>query len=65
MIVRELGYTEVLVDPKGNLYCKRLHTSDFEVDTFEEFAERARAYIAEEYGIYMSHPNEHLEPPCY
>lgn len=59
-IMHELGYEDALVDPNGRVVASRLHSSEFNTAQWEEFMERARAYIASEYNIYLPLPNEDI-----
>jgi len=57
-IMRELGYTEVMVLPNGKISAQRLHSSDFSTEAWEEFMARGRAFVATEYQIFLPLPNE-------
>lgn len=59
-VMNELGYQEVLTDPKGRLYVTRKHSKAFNTVQWEEFMERARAYLAQEHGILVKLPNEEM-----
>lgn len=58
--MNELGYQEVLVDPKGKLFVSRKHSSGFTTVEWEEFMERARELFARVHGIAIPLPNEGL-----
>ena len=57
-IMNELGYQEVLVDPKGKLFVSRKHSSEFSTIAWEEFMERGREFLARVHGIRLPLPNE-------
>lgn len=57
-VMNELGYHEVHTDKKGRLFATRKHSSDMKTAEFEEFLERARAYLATEHGVGIPLPNE-------
>ena len=57
-IMNELGYQEALTDNKGRVFVSRKHSSRFTTKQWEEYMERARAYLAMEHGIAIPLPNE-------
>ena len=59
-VMNELGYQEVLSDKKGRLFVTRKHSSKFTTKDWEEFMERARAYLASEHGVFIPLPGEDL-----
>lgn len=61
-IMHELGYEEVIFSPSGKPFPKRKHSSDMTTLEFEEFAERARAYVMQEFNVAIPFPNEKREP---
>lgn len=57
-LMKELGYTEVLVKPTGEAVRVRRHSSDFNKMEFAEMVTRAVAHLKTEYDIDMLLPNE-------
>ena len=57
-VMNDLGYQEVLADKKGRLFVTRKRSSDMKTGEFEEFLERARAYLATEHQIMIPLPRE-------
>ncbi len=57
-LMHVLGYEEALVAPDGRIIASRMHSSEFDTKTWEEFMERARAYLATEYDIAVPLPHE-------
>lgn len=57
-IMSELGYTDIIFDPKGKPHRKRKHSSDFNIMDMEEYLSRFRAYCSANLGIFIPLPNE-------
>lgn len=57
-IMAELGYTQVIFDPKGRPHRKRMHSSDFNTLDMEEYLSRFRAYCSNNLGVFIPMPNE-------
>jgi len=57
-LVGELGYETAEMLPNGKVIAIREETSKFDKSKWEEFMERARAYLSTEMGIFIPLPNE-------
>jgi hypothetical protein len=57
-VMGELGYVETLVKPGGALFKVRKSSRNFSTKEWEEFMERARAFLLVEHGISLPFPNE-------
>ena len=60
-LMLKLGYEDAMVDPNGEVISIRKESHKFTTREWEEFMERARAYIATEYRIYLPLPNEKMD----
>lgn len=57
-VMKQLGYQEILTDHKGNDFVSRTSSSKFTTKQWEDYMQRARAYLATEHGIGLPLPNE-------
>ena len=60
-IMNELGYQEVLCDPKGKLFVCRKHSKEFNTVVWEDFMGRGREFLIRVHGIALPLPNEEIE----
>lgn len=57
-IMGELGYVEILFDPKGKPYRKRKESKKFTTMEMEDYLSRFRAYCSTNLGVFVPLPNE-------
>lgn len=56
-VMTRCGYTEVLVDPNGEPYQTRMHSSNMEPKVFNEMIEKCHAYLLIEHNINIPLPD--------